>query len=132
MLEQVTDLVHRKMIKQLPDLAWEMLHTFEFSEGEEAIQMLREYLESANGRNAMFLEQLRQEGVCRHMLLVLNELGAVLIQTKPIRSSAVLLAAMIALVQSHGTSTYSAEALQEVDNIQLQLAEDLWKQFFRL
>ncbi len=36
MLEQVTDLVHRKMVKQLPELAWETLHMFEFSEGEEA------------------------------------------------------------------------------------------------
>ncbi len=55
MLEQVTELVHRKMIKQLPDLVWEMLRTFEFGEGEEVIWMLHEYLESANGRNR-FLE----------------------------------------------------------------------------
>ncbi len=64
--------------------------------------------------------------------MVLNEMGAVLTQVKLIRSSAVLLAATIALVQSHGTSAYSPEALQEVDNIQLQLTEDLWKQFFML
>ncbi len=52
-------------------------------------------------------------GVHREMLTALNEMGAV-------------------LVQAHGTSVYSAEALQEVDRIQLQLAEDLQKQFFML
>ncbi len=66
------------------------------------------------------------------MLSVLNEMGAVLAQTKPIGSSSILLAAMIALVQTHGTSTYMAEALQEVDNIQQLLADDLWKQYFTL
>ncbi len=59
MLEQVTDLVRCKMLKQLPEMAWEVLHIFEFGDGEEAIRMLHEYLESANGRNAKFLEQLR-------------------------------------------------------------------------
>ncbi len=91
MLEQVTDLVRHKMIKQLPEMAWEVLHTFEFGEGEEVIRMLHEYLESANGRNAKFLEQLRKEGVRRHMLSVLNEMGVVLAQTKPIGSSSFLL-----------------------------------------
>ncbi len=33
MLEQVTDLVHQKMVKQLPELAWETLHTFMFGKG---------------------------------------------------------------------------------------------------
>ncbi len=56
MLEQVTDLVHRMMIKQLPQIAWDTLRMFEFSDGEEVIQMLQEYLESAIGRNAKFLE----------------------------------------------------------------------------
>ncbi len=63
MLEQVTDLVRRKMIKQLPDIAWDMLHTFEFGEGEGAIWMQHEYLKSADGQNAKFLEQLRKEGI---------------------------------------------------------------------
>ncbi len=49
MLEQVTDLVRCKMIKQLPEMAWEVLRTFEFGEGEEVIRMLCEYLELANG-----------------------------------------------------------------------------------
>ncbi len=56
MLEQVTNLVHHRMIKQLPQLAWDMLHMFKFGDGEEGIRMLRKYLESANGRNAKFLE----------------------------------------------------------------------------
>ncbi len=56
LLEQVTDLVHRKMIKQLPQIAWDTLWLFEFGEGEEAIRMLHKYLESVNGRNAKFLE----------------------------------------------------------------------------
>ncbi len=66
------------------------------------------------------------------MLTVLNEMGAVLMQVKPVRSSAILLAVTIVLVQSHGTPTHTAEAIQEVDKIQLQLAEDLRKQFFML
>ncbi len=49
MLEQVTDLVRCKMLNQLPEMAWEVLHTFEFGEGEEAIRMLHKYLESAHG-----------------------------------------------------------------------------------
>ncbi len=53
-------------------------------------------------------------------------------ELQPIGSSAILLAVMIALVQSHGTSVYTTEALQEVDQIQLKLAEDLQKQFFML
>ncbi len=63
---------------------------------------------------------------------MLNGMGAVLTQVQPVGSSAILLAPMIALVQTHGTAVYSAEALQEVDRIQLQLAEDLQKQFFML
>ncbi len=66
------------------------------------------------------------------MLAMLNDMGAVLMQVQPIGSSAVLLAATIALVQTCGTAVYSAEALQEVDKIQLQLAEDLRKQVFTL
>ncbi len=66
------------------------------------------------------------------MLAMLNDMGAVLTQVHPISSSAILLAATIVLVQTHGTAVYSAEALQEVDKIQLQLAKDLWRQFFML
>ncbi len=79
------------MLKQLTEMAWEVLHTFEFGEGEEAIRMLCEYLKSANGRNAKFLGQLRKEGVRRHMLQVLNELGVVMVQVKPIASLSILL-----------------------------------------
>ncbi len=96
------------------------------------IRMLREYLELANGRNAKFLEWLRKEGVHRHMLSALNEMGAVLVQTKPIGSSSILPAAMVALVQAHGMSAYLAEALQEVDNIQQLLARDVQMQYFTL
>ncbi len=39
---------------------------------------------------------------------------------------------MIALVESRGTTVYSAEVVQEVANVQNQLAEDLKKQFFML
>ncbi len=60
MLEQVADLVCRKVTKQLPEVAWEALHKFEFGDGEEAIRMLCEYLESANGWNTRILEQLRK------------------------------------------------------------------------
>ncbi len=49
LLEQVADLVHRKATRQLLEVAWETLQKFEFGEGDEAIHMLREYLESANG-----------------------------------------------------------------------------------
>ncbi len=63
---------------------------------------------------------------------MLNELGAVLLQVQPVRSVAILLAVMIALVQTHSTSVYSAEAFQEVERMQLQLAEDLQKQFFTM
>ncbi len=66
------------------------------------------------------------------MLSVPNEMGAVLVQTKPIGSSSILLAAMVALVQAHGTATYSAEALQEVDHIQQLLAGDVRMQYFTL
>ncbi len=38
MLEQVTDSVCCKMIKQLPQLAWDMLHMFEFGDREEGIR----------------------------------------------------------------------------------------------
>ncbi len=48
-LEQVTELVRRKAIRHLPEPVWEMLWGFEFGEGEEAVRMLREYLELANG-----------------------------------------------------------------------------------
>ncbi len=94
--------------------------------------MLRQYLESVNGRNARFLDRLQQEGVRREMLARLNDLGAVMPQTEPIRSAAVLLAATTALVESRGIADYSAEAIQEVADIQNQLAEDLRKQFFML
>ncbi len=66
------------------------------------------------------------------MLARLNDLGAVLRQFQPIRSTVVLLAAMAALVESRGTMVYSAESIQEVADIQNQLAEDLWKQFLLL
>ncbi len=66
------------------------------------------------------------------MLSVLNEMGAVLAQTKPIGSSSILLAAMVALVQTHGMATYSVKALQEVDHIQQLLARDLRMQYFTL
>ncbi len=66
------------------------------------------------------------------MLVKLNDMGAMLAQVQPIESVAILLAATTALVQSRGTAVYSAEAIQEVANIQQQLAEDLWKQFFML
>ncbi len=59
------------------------------------------------------------------MLVTLNDMGAVLMQVHPISSSTILLAATIVLVQTCGTAVYSAEVLQEVDKIQLQLAEDL-------
>ncbi len=126
MLEQVTNLVWHKMIKQLPQLVWDTLRMFEFGEGEEAIRVLHKHLKSANGRNAKFLERLRQEGVRREELAKLNDMGAVLTQVQPIGNSAILLAATIALVQTRGTSVYCA------NDIQLQLAEDLQKQFFML
>ncbi len=66
------------------------------------------------------------------MLAKLNDMGAVLVQVQPVGSSAILLATTITLVQTQGTTVYSAKALQEVDNIQLLLAEDLRKQFFML
>ncbi len=66
------------------------------------------------------------------MLSVLNEMGAVLVQTKPIGSSSVLLAATVALVQTHGMAACSAEALQEVDRIQQLLARDVRMQYFTL
>ncbi len=84
LLEQVTDLVRRKGIKHLPAPVWAMLRDFEFGKGEDSVWMLCEYLKSANGCNARFLEQLRKEGVQRHMLQNLNELGGVLAQAKPI------------------------------------------------
>ncbi len=118
LLEQVTDLVHRKTTKQLPEVAWEALRQFEFGEGEEVIRMLCEYLESANGRNAGFLEQLRKEGVRRQMLQNLNEMGAVLAQAKPIASSLQLLMHMLALIMACGTDVYSAVAVQEAEHIQ--------------
>ncbi len=71
-------------------------------------------------------------GVRQEMPMMLNEMGAVLAQAQPVGSVATLLATTIALVQTHGTAVYSVEALQEVNRIQLQLAEDLWKQFFML
>ncbi len=69
---------------------------FQFRDGEEALHLLREYLESANGRNARFLNRLREEAAKRVMLSRLNDLGAVALQTEPIGSAAVLLAGMIA------------------------------------
>ncbi len=94
--------------------------------------MLHEYLESANGRNAKFLEWLRKEGICRHMLSVLNEMGAVLAQTKPIGSSSILLAGTVVLVKAHGTASYSVEAMQEADKIQQLQARDVQMQYFSL
>ncbi len=73
-----TNLVHRKMIKQLPKIAWESLQLFKFGEWEEALRALHVYLELANRWNVKFLEWLRQEGVQREMLAKLHDLGAVL------------------------------------------------------
>ncbi len=109
-----------------------MLHTFKFGKGEEAIQMLHEYLKSANGWNARFLEQLRKEGVCRHMLQNLNELGAVLVQTKPIASSAILLMKTLVLVRARGTAVYLAEAVQEAARIQQIQTRDEQVVYFTL
>ncbi len=79
--------------------------------------MLREYLESANGRNARFLEQLRQEGIQRQQLQDLNEVGGVLAQAKPIPSSAILLRQTLALITSRGEEAYPSEAVKEAERI---------------
>ncbi len=61
------------------------------------------------------IEQLRKEGVRRHMLQNLNEMGAVLVQPKPIASSLHLLTHTLALIMSRGTPTYSEEAVHEAE-----------------
>ncbi len=66
------------------------------------------------------------------MLAKLNDLGAVLPQVRAIRSTAILLATTTALVESRGTTVYSANMVQEAATIQDQLSEDLKKQFFML
>ncbi len=57
-LEEVADLVRQKTFGQLPKSIWDMLQLFQFREGEEALRLLREYLESMNGQNARFLNRL--------------------------------------------------------------------------
>ncbi len=132
LLEQVTDLVRRKGIKDLPEIVWATLRDFEFGEGEEAVRMLREYLESANGRNTSFLEQLRQEGIQRHQLQDLNEVGGALPQAKPIPSSAILLRHMLVLIASSGAEAYSEGARKEAERIQEERAKDAQKIYFTL
>ncbi len=94
--------------------------------------MLHEYLELANGWNARFLEQLRKEGVRRHMLQNLNELGVVLVQPKPITSSSHLLTQTLALITAHGMAVYSEEAMREADKIQQMQAQDEQVIYFTL
>ncbi len=94
--------------------------------------MLREYLESANGRKARFLEQLRKESIQRHMLQNLNEMGAVLVQPKPITSSSFLLTKTLALVQARGTAVYSAGAVAEAERIQQFQMKDEQLVYFTL
>ncbi len=58
------------------------------------------------------------------MLQELNELGAVMVQAKPIASLSILLMGTVALVKAHGTASYSAAAVQEADRIQQFQARD--------
>ncbi len=66
------------------------------------------------------------------MLSVLNEMGAVLVQVKPIASSSILLVGTVAPVKAHGTASYSAEAVQEAGRIQQLQARDVRMQYFTL
>ncbi|MCP4549438.1 MAG: hypothetical protein GY835_23530, partial [bacterium] len=118
-------------MKDLPEPVWKTLRDYEFGEGEEAVRMLREYLESAKGRNARFLEQLRQEGKQRQQLQDLNEVGGVLAQAKPIPSSAILLRQTLALITSHPQG-YPDQAVKMAEKIQEVRAEDAQKVYYTL
>ncbi len=63
------------------------------------LHLLWEYLESANGRNAKFLNRLRDEGSRHEALNRINELGAVQMQQESIVGAAVLLAATVAYIK---------------------------------
>ncbi len=66
------------------------------------------------------------------MLQNLNEMGAVLVQAKPITSSLHLLTQMLALIAAHGTAIYSEEAVQEAERIQAIQARDEQVTYFTL
>ncbi len=66
------------------------------------------------------------------MLQNLNEMGAVLVQPKPIASSLHLLTQTLALISARGTTVYSEEAVQEAERIQQVQARDEQMIYFTL
>ncbi len=61
-MEQVTDIVRWFVLKQFPQLVWDALKMYELGEGEAALNLSHEYLESANGCNTHFLRWIHAEG----------------------------------------------------------------------